>query len=90
MTMFVAHLDELPARASSLNVSPATLCTPDLLEALAGGERLAVEITEHAPVEVSRWEVLDEARIVGEQVVDGPHATRSDSHNPLSSVMTPP
>ena len=49
----LAHLDELPASARlSLNASPATICTPDLLEALAAapGERLAVEITEHAPV----------------------------------------
>ena len=50
----LAHLDELPARARlSLNASPATLCTPELLEALAAapGGRLAIEITEHAPVE---------------------------------------
>ena len=49
----LAHLDELPAGARlSLNASPVALCTPDLLEALAAfpGERLAVEITEHAAV----------------------------------------
>jgi diguanylate cyclase (GGDEF)-like protein len=49
----LAHLDELPAGARlSLNASPETLCTPDLFEALAAfpGERLAVELTEHAPV----------------------------------------
>ena len=49
----LTHLDELPAGARlSLNASPATLCTPDLLKALAAfpGERLAVEITEHVSV----------------------------------------
>ena len=50
----LAQIDSLPAGARlSLNASPATLCTSDLLDVLAStsGERLAIEITEHAPVE---------------------------------------
>jgi EAL domain-containing protein (putative c-di-GMP-specific phosphodiesterase class I) len=50
----LTHLHELPRHARlSLNVSAATMCTPDLFEALAAipGERLAVEITEHAPID---------------------------------------
>lgn len=37
----------------SLNASPATICTPEFSEALAGvdGKRLAIEITEHAAVD---------------------------------------
>ncbi len=49
----LGHLDELPTSARlSLNVSPATLCSPELIEALAAtpGARLAIELTEHAPV----------------------------------------
>lgn len=50
----LAELDSLPAGVRlSLNVSPTTLCAPDLGDALAAvpGERLALELTEHAPVE---------------------------------------
>lgn len=50
----LAQLDALPTGARlSLNVSPAALLAPELAEALAAvpGERLAVELTEHAPVE---------------------------------------
>ncbi len=50
----LGELSKVPAGARmSLNASPATLCTPQLLEILASvpGNRLAVEITEHAPVE---------------------------------------
>jgi diguanylate cyclase (GGDEF)-like protein/PAS domain S-box-containing protein len=49
----LTHLDALPADVRlSVNVSPATLLAPDLAEVLAAapGERLAVELTEHAPV----------------------------------------
>jgi diguanylate cyclase (GGDEF)-like protein/PAS domain S-box-containing protein len=49
----LTRLDALPADVRlSVNVSPATLLAPDLAEVLAGvpGERLAVELTEHAPV----------------------------------------
>ena len=37
----------------SVNASPATLCTPEFTDVLADnpGDRLAIEITEHAPVE---------------------------------------
>ena len=50
----LAHLDALPAGVRlSLNVSPAVLLAPELVGALAAvrGERLALELTEHAPVE---------------------------------------
>ena len=50
----LARLDALPAGVRlSLNVSPAALLTPELVEALAAvpGARLALELTEHAPVE---------------------------------------
>lgn len=50
----LAQLDALPSGARlSVNVSPAALLAPELAEALAAvpGERLAVELTEHAPVE---------------------------------------
>jgi diguanylate cyclase (GGDEF)-like protein/PAS domain S-box-containing protein len=48
------RLDALPAGVRlSLNVSPAALLAPELVEALADvpGARLALELTEHAPVE---------------------------------------
>lgn len=48
------HLDALPVGVRlSLNVSPATLLAPELVEALATipGERLSLELTEHAPVQ---------------------------------------
>ncbi len=50
----LARLDTLPAGVRlSLNVSPAALLAPELVEALAAvpGARLALELTEHAPVE---------------------------------------
>ncbi len=50
----LAQIDKVPAGTRlSLNASPATLCTPDLIDVLADtpGQRLAIEITEHAPVE---------------------------------------
>ena len=50
----LTQIDKVPAGARlSLNASPATLCTPQFLDALAGvpGDRFAIEITEHAPVE---------------------------------------
>ncbi len=50
----LTQIDKVPAGARlSLNTSPATLCTPQFLDAIAGvpGDRFAIEITEHAPVE---------------------------------------
>lgn len=50
----LAHLNKVPKGVRlSLNASPATLCTPEFIEVLAStpGERLAIEITEHAPVD---------------------------------------
>ncbi len=47
------RLEDLPAGVRlSINASPATLCTADFADAIAAipGERLAIEITEHAPV----------------------------------------
>jgi EAL domain-containing protein (putative c-di-GMP-specific phosphodiesterase class I) len=49
----MAHLDELPAGVRlTINASPATLLSPSLATALAGvpGDRMTVELTEHAPV----------------------------------------
>jgi EAL domain-containing protein (putative c-di-GMP-specific phosphodiesterase class I) len=49
----LAHLGALPAGVRlSLNVSPESLLAPELAELLAPvpGERLALELTEHAPV----------------------------------------
>ena len=50
----LTQIDKVPAGARlSLNASPATLCTPQFNDALADipGDRFAIEITEHAPVE---------------------------------------
>lgn len=50
----LTQIGKVPAGARlSLNASPATLCTPQLLDVLADtpGDRLAIEITEHAPVD---------------------------------------
>ena len=50
----LARIDDLPAGARlSINLSPATVCAPELLEAVAAvpAGRLAVELTEHAPVD---------------------------------------
>ena len=50
----LGRLDALPVAVRlSLNVSPAALLSPELVEALAAvpGARLALELTEHAPVE---------------------------------------
>jgi diguanylate cyclase (GGDEF)-like protein len=50
----LASVDTLPPGVRlSLNVSPAALCSPALADALAAapGSRLALELTEHAPVE---------------------------------------
>ena len=58
----LTQLDGLPAGVRlSLNVSPATLLAPALTDALAGapGERLALELTEHAPV--ADYAALEEA-----------------------------
>jgi EAL domain-containing protein (putative c-di-GMP-specific phosphodiesterase class I) len=47
------RLDALPDGARlSINVSPAVLAAPELVEAFSGypGHRLAVELTEHTPV----------------------------------------
>jgi diguanylate cyclase (GGDEF)-like protein/PAS domain S-box-containing protein len=49
----MTHLDELPAGVRlTVNASPATLLSPSLATALsaAPGERMTVELTEHAPV----------------------------------------
>ena len=49
----MTHLDELPADVRlTVNVSPATLLAPSLATLLSTvpGERMAVELTEHAPV----------------------------------------
>ena len=48
----LAHLDRLPAETYlSLNASPLTAVSPFLKRLLADvGERIVVEITEHAPV----------------------------------------
>ena len=49
----VRHFDQLPSGAYvAVNVSPATLMSPHLLEALGAAElsRVVIEITEHAPV----------------------------------------
>ncbi len=49
----ITHLDELPADVRlTVNVSPATLLAPSLATLLSTvpGERMAVELTEHAPV----------------------------------------
>jgi EAL domain-containing protein (putative c-di-GMP-specific phosphodiesterase class I) len=48
------HLDGLPPGVRlSVNGSPTTLCTSELQDLLAAisGDRLAIEITEHAPVD---------------------------------------
>jgi diguanylate cyclase (GGDEF)-like protein len=50
----LAHADALPPGVRlSLNVSPEALCAPELAELLAAvpGQRLALELTEHAPVD---------------------------------------
>ena len=50
----LTRLDELPPGVRlSVNVSPTTLCTSELRDALAeiAGDRLAIEITEHAAVD---------------------------------------
>jgi EAL domain-containing protein (putative c-di-GMP-specific phosphodiesterase class I) len=49
----LARLEEIPAEAYlSLNASPQTLCSPRLHALLEGlpGARIALELTEHAPV----------------------------------------
>jgi len=50
----LARIGDLPADARlSFNLSPSTVCAPALLDALGGApaQRLAVELTEHAPVD---------------------------------------
>ena len=50
----LARIDDLPPHARlSFNLSPSTVCAPELLDTLAGAPagRLAVELTEHAPVD---------------------------------------
>ena len=50
----IALIGDLPSHARlSFNLSPGTVCAPELLDTLAGvpAERLAVELTEHAPVD---------------------------------------
>lgn len=68
------QLDALPAGVRlSLNVSPAALLAPALIEALAAvpGARLALELTEHAPVEdyASLGAALAELRARGVQLM---------------------
>ena len=70
----LAQIDNVPAGARlSLNASPATLCTPELVDVLAStpGERLAIEVTEHAPVEdyAALWAVLSSQRARGAQLM---------------------
>jgi diguanylate cyclase (GGDEF)-like protein len=58
----LAHLEGLPAGVRlSLNVSPESLLSPELAELLApvAGPRLALELTEHAPV--ADYEALEAA-----------------------------
>jgi diguanylate cyclase (GGDEF)-like protein/PAS domain S-box-containing protein len=58
----LTRLDALPAGVRlSINVSPATLLASSLADAIAAtpGERLAVELTEHAPV--ADYEALEAA-----------------------------
>ncbi len=50
----LSHIDDLPSHVRlSFNLSPSTVCTPELLDTLAGvpAERLAVELTEHVQVD---------------------------------------
>jgi EAL domain-containing protein (putative c-di-GMP-specific phosphodiesterase class I) len=70
----LAQIDNLPAGVRlSLNASPATLCTPELVDVLAStpGERLAIEVTEHAPVEdyAALRAVLSSQRARGAQLM---------------------
>ncbi len=54
MRSALARIDDLPFHARlSFNLSPSTICAPALAHALAGvpAERLAIELTERAPVD---------------------------------------
>jgi diguanylate cyclase (GGDEF)-like protein len=58
----LARIGDLPADARlSFNLSPSTVCAPALLDALRGAptQRLAVELTEHAPVD--DFDILESA-----------------------------
>ncbi len=70
----LAHLGDLPALARlSFNLSPGAVCAPELVAALAGlpGERLAIELTEHAVVDnlAVLEEVLANMRTRGVQIM---------------------
>ena len=66
----LAHVERLPdSTYLAVNMSPGTACLPDLTDAIAGtpGDRLVIELTEHAPVEdyVVLREALDRLRARG-------------------------
>ena len=70
----IAHLGELPAGSRlSVNASPATIRARGFVEALAAApnDRLAIEVTEHAPVEdyVALRAALSELRSNGVQIM---------------------
>jgi EAL domain-containing protein (putative c-di-GMP-specific phosphodiesterase class I) len=80
----LAHLDRLPAETYlSLNASPLTAVSPFLKRLLADvGERIVVEITEHAPV--ADYDALREA--LGELRAQGVRVAIDDAGAGFASL----